>query len=529
MEALRAVVFSMLLCAGKEESQIMFFGEDFHIQLPVGGAEVSFWPVIGPAGREVVLMREGSVVNPRAKLNQQLSHLIRENIGESDEGVYTIKSHQQPDDIRRITLIVRDCSNEHHVKYGENFVILIADVPAPVSLEFRPGAVEANQTSHPAEALLSQDQTFREGYQDRLSVSESRITLRAVTGADEGSYTVLDTDGKVRKKICLNVKDHQNFLVLPYGGSLKINLFLNSSSVRLLYTPSHDSQTRVILDQGELNIPPELGFEGRISLEDSICVLKDLKASDAGIFQVTDLQGFSVSNVHLDVESYKLPNLYVAIIALVALLVLLLLVCLLSCLVKAHKRAEKNRAIEKIAQNAGKEEGDTFRQVVQDAVTRHTEETTQSQKDEVTEKSQSTEVSIKGLEVSKEASVHEKNLETSDSGVGFNTTALPLDSDTDAPSVAVPDSEILSSSAAPVANQIPEPQPTVTSTPKLASAPETKQAPEQKSTTSPNPSPEPKPAVTPTPDPKPAVTPTPEPKPAVTPTPEKKKKEMAKF
>lgn len=52
------------------------------------------------------------------------------------------------------------------------------------------------------------------------------------------------------------------------------------------------------------------------------------------------------------------------IIALLGLLVFLLLVCLLSCLIKVKKRAKRAAALEKIAQNAGKEnEGEAFRQV----------------------------------------------------------------------------------------------------------------------------------------------------------------------
>lgn len=42
---------------------------------------------------------------------------------------------------------------------------------------------------------------------------------------------------------------------------------------------------------------------------------------------------------------------------------LLLLVCLVSCLVKIRKRATKARAIDETAKNAGKLEGDAFRQV----------------------------------------------------------------------------------------------------------------------------------------------------------------------
>lgn len=56
-----------------------------------------------------------------------------------------------------------------------------------------------------------------------------------------------------------------------------------------------------------------------------------------------------------------------AIIALLGLLVFLLLVCLLSCLIKVKKRAKRAAALEKLAQNAGKEnEGEAFRQVKRD-------------------------------------------------------------------------------------------------------------------------------------------------------------------
>jgi len=55
---------------------------------------------------------------------------------------------------------------------------------------------------------------------------------------------------------------------------------------------------------------------------------------------------------------------FVVVIALCGLLLLLLLVCLLSCLFKVKKRAKRSAELEKIAQNAGKEdEGDAFRQV----------------------------------------------------------------------------------------------------------------------------------------------------------------------
>ncbi|XP_051999312.1 uncharacterized protein LOC127655497 [Xyrauchen texanus] len=523
MQNLRPLILSMLLCSAfsstlkaQEDSQILFFGEDFHIKIPAGGADVSFSSSIVP-GHVKPLMSSGKVVDIRAKLNVALSHLILENVGESDEGVYTVTSNQNPEDVTHITLIVRDCSSEVIVKYGSDFDVSLNDISQPVQVDFRNSTVEANQTSLQAVKVL------RENYLDRISFTDQKFTLQAVTEADEGSYTFSDSNGKIKKKICLNVKAHQIFVTISYGGTLKINLHLNRSLARLLHTPKSDNHEYLVMEKGYLNVPPNLpNLNDRLSVEDSLCVLMGVKPSDAGVFSVTDLQGFRVSNVYLEVEEYKLPKLYIAIIALVALVVVLLLVCLVSCLVKIRKRASKSKAIEEKSQEAGKAEGDTFRKVVKEACAQQNDEAPPlSQKEDLTEKSQSTEVSIKGLEVStKEPSLQERNLETSDSGVGFNTTGLPLDSDTDAPTAPIADSDVLSYSDAPDVKatpiQIPEPK-TAPSPPKPAAMSDLKPAPtpSTKSMAPPPPSPEPKPPVTP--EPKPPVTPTPESKPALSP------------
>ena len=149
-----------------------------------------------------------------------------------------------------------------------------------------------------------------------------------------------------------------------------------------------------------------------------------------------------------------------------------------------------------------------------------------------------------GLEVSsKEVGIG--NLETSDSGVGFNT-ALPLDTDTDAPD-QLPDSEAVSISVAPETKPSPpsaaeskpsappatEIMPSPVAETKASPTPETKKTPEEpvevklevpkpgEIKLSPSPSPEPKPGLSPA-DPKPASSPSPEPKPAApkSPTPE---------
>ncbi|GAA6097272.1 microtubule-associated protein 4 [Tachysurus ichikawai] len=522
MESLRVVGFSMLLCVVKD--QLVFLGEDYHILLPAGGAVVTFKPRIGPEGQEMEMIKDGKIVNRRVKLNDVRSHLILENVGESDEGVYIIKSEQNPENIKWLNLIVRDCTMESSVIYGGEFHVSLVDVTTPVSVGFRPIAVEANQTSFPATELLTLDGSLKESHEGRLISNEQRLVLKAVTGADEGSYTISDSIGKVSKKICLNVKEQENFVTVPYGGKFKLNLHMNSSSARLIYSSDSSGSNNfswVIMDKGELNLPPEHNMEGRFFMEDSVCILEQVTPSDSGLYQVTDLQGFSVSKIHLGVGPYMLPKVFVAVISLVALLVVLLLVCLVSCLVKVRRRAAKARAIEKIAKNAGKEEGAAFRQVVKEACSRQNDEAPAlSQKEDITEKSQSTEISIKGLEVSaKDTSIHDKNLETSDSGVGFTTAGLPLDSDTEAPTIPITESEFLSASVAtdakPTAKQ--ESKLTVSSLPKPATTPDAKPALSPDPKLSVTPTKETKMAISPTPESKPSLSPSPDPKPAVTP------------
>ncbi|KAK7887024.1 hypothetical protein WMY93_026645 [Mugilogobius chulae] len=555
MRAVSGIVLSVLISTAlsvpvqsSEETVFLFYGEDFHILLRSLNVEVTFRNRTSPRSQDEPLMRGGKAVSERAQLNSRLSHLIIESVKEADEGLYTVKDPENPQDAKRITLIVRDCSNEQTVKYGDNYHLPL-DLPNPtpnpsITLEYRPISVEANQTSKPALVLLAASGTPRDGYNDRIVIGEKTLTLRAVTGADEGSYTIRGPKGEVKTKMCLNVLEHQHFLELPQGKRMKINLILNSSLVQMFYTRNSDPAPRtshLLLDKGNFtNAQAELGFEDRLSLDGNVFYLDQIKASDAGEFKVIDILGFTVTKVHLELKPFKLEKLYVAIIALLGFVVFLLLACLISCLFKVRKRAKRNAALEKLAKE---DDGEAFRQVVKN-ITKMSEESKHSQAD-TTEKSQSTEVDIKGLEVSsKEVGVG--NLETSDSGVGFNT-ALPLDTDTDAAD-QLPDSEVASITAP--AESKPSsaatskaPQPSASAIKPSAPVAETKTSPQPKKAPqppveakleppksnevklSPAPSPEPKASMS-TVDSKasPAKSPAPEiPKTTLAPTPEKSK------
>ncbi|KAJ8273211.1 hypothetical protein GJAV_G00099000 [Gymnothorax javanicus] len=380
-------------------------------------------------------MRDGEVVSTRAHLNLQQSHLVLEDVGEEDEGVYVIKHSDNPRDVKHIKLIVRDCTIEHNLKYGETYHISLSKILGPVTLEFRPSAPLLNQTADTVVLLLNQSWTPAEEYQGRLTATEKKVSLHTVTGSDEGSYTILDSTGKVKKRTCLNVKEYHKFEELSYGSTLKINLIVDSSKVTVQYKQKSTGRARLIIDRGELVEPLDPSLGKRFSVDGTMCTLEGVRFSDSGWFQVTDLQGFIISEIELEVEAYRLPPLYVAIISLLSLLVFLLCLCLLSCLVKVHRRAVRARTLARIARDAGKGDGEAFRQVVHEAYSRFTEESVRSQWDSKTD---NTEVEIKGLEVSKGGRYHalpsDKNfLDMSDSGVEFNISGLPLDSDTDMP------------------------------------------------------------------------------------------------
>lgn len=76
----------------------------------------------------------------------------------------------------------------------------------------RPHVLHANQslmqqvTEPPPAMIYNQTAVSAEDYVGRLSVTDKRVTLHSVRMSDEGSYTVLDREGKIRRRNCLNVR-----------------------------------------------------------------------------------------------------------------------------------------------------------------------------------------------------------------------------------------------------------------------------------------------------------------------------------
>ncbi|XP_014853566.1 PREDICTED: uncharacterized protein LOC106924360 isoform X1 [Poecilia mexicana] len=447
MKAVVAAVLSGVFCTVvsassrvKEERRTAFFGEDVHIEVPSwSDPQVVFRPRTN-SSYEVPLLQAGRVTNPNKTELNALGHLVLKDVQEEDEGLYIIRSSRNVSISKNLVLSVRDCALEQVVKYGETYIIHLNHIEGPITLEFRPSLVRVNQTvvphtSEPPPVLLyNQSAVLGDDYAGRLSVSDRQVVLHSVRMTDEGSFTVLDRDGHTKTRTCLNVRDHQSFLHFAYGENLKMKLFLHYSNLNVVYRSKLDHQDRVIVNQGVLVAPLDPQLEGRLTVDGSELVMKKMHPADTGLFKVTDLAGFTVAHVYITVEAYKMAPLAVAILSMLGLIAFMLLVCLLSCLYKIHKRNEKNKKLTLIAQQAGKKDGEAFRQVVHEAYSRFTEESLMTS---VCDKpSETTEVTIKGLEVSKPGRYQtlpsDNFLEMSDSGVEFSHSGLPLDSDTEA-------------------------------------------------------------------------------------------------
>ncbi|XP_057684681.1 uncharacterized protein LOC130910996 [Corythoichthys intestinalis] len=443
MRGMACVLLSNLLCTAasasfkvKEEHKTAFFGEDIHLEIPPGDVgSVVFRPKTN-ASAEVPLLWAGKVLHQRARVNSH-GHLVLDDVQEEDEGVYVVSRDGEV--LRRLTLDVRDCAVEEVVKYGDTYYIHLNQVQGPISLEFRPGSIPhgnrsdpLHATEAPAALLFRHTLVLADSYAGRLSVTDKTVALHSVKMADEGSFTVRDHEGKVRRRNCLHVREHQDFLHPSNGANMKVKLYLHHEEVNVAYRPKSGHRDRAILERGVLVTPPDPQLAYRLSVEGSELLIRKVRLSDEGVFKITDLAGFPVAHVYVDVVDSKMPPLTVAILSLLSVLAFMLVACLLSCLDKVHKRNEKNKKLLLLAQQAGKGDGEAFRQVVHEAYSRFTEESlTQSVCEKPTE---DTEVTIKGLEVSKpggyQALTSDANfLEMSDSGMD---SGLPLDSDTEA-------------------------------------------------------------------------------------------------
>lgn len=81
-----------------------------------------------------------------------------------------------------------------------------------------------------------------------------------------------------------------------------MKLYVHRANLNIVYRPKSDNQDRLILDQGVLVTPLDPALEGRLTVEDSELIMKKVHVADTGVFKVTDLAGFPVAHVYIEVD-----------------------------------------------------------------------------------------------------------------------------------------------------------------------------------------------------------------------------------
>lgn len=81
-----------------------------------------------------------------------------------------------------------------------------------------------------------------------------------------------------------------------------MKLYMDHSNVTIVYRPKSDKVDRVIVDQGVVVASLDPLLEGRVIVKGSELIMKKVQVADVGVFKVTDLAGFPVAHVYIEVD-----------------------------------------------------------------------------------------------------------------------------------------------------------------------------------------------------------------------------------
>lgn len=81
-----------------------------------------------------------------------------------------------------------------------------------------------------------------------------------------------------------------------------MKLYIDHSNVTIVYRPKSDNVDRIIVDRGVVVAPLDPLLEGRLMVEGSELTMKKVQAADMGVFKVTDLAGFTVAHIYIEVD-----------------------------------------------------------------------------------------------------------------------------------------------------------------------------------------------------------------------------------
>ncbi|MBN3308264.1 CD276 protein, partial [Amia calva] len=261
---------------------------------------------------------EGRSEMSSEKIRQGDFSLTIHNISFSDEDTYECYWEADKEHfLGSVPLFVEAHRYNLTLQSRANLTLLLHS-SAPVEVLFTPAG-----SAEPPRFLLNNTGRPGPGYEHRVSVQSGSLTLRSLTAADQGNYTVRDcsTDRTI-STVSVSVEAHSDSLILPPGANLTLRLF-TAEPVEVLFAAAGEGASVSVcaVERGAASRPGP-GYEHRVSVQNGSLTLRSLTAADQGQYTVRDLQGHTISTVSVLVEdagATRTQNYYFILLLLLPL------------------------------------------------------------------------------------------------------------------------------------------------------------------------------------------------------------------
>ncbi|XP_034399593.1 uncharacterized protein LOC117737629 isoform X1 [Cyclopterus lumpus] len=313
---LLTVLFALPLALGwvvpgeREEAQMVCAGREFRLPVYSTSRTVTFTP--NPEGPRRILLDKTIVKDRRFEWTRDKMLVLRE-VTHSDQGLYAIKLFSGFT-YEAVRLTVSECIKSYHRNYGDKFE---HNIPENGSLlEFSPRG--APPEAMPVVLWNRTDPMTSNAGRGRLLRGGKVWVAERVTQADQGNYTVRDSQGKVLSRNTLTVRGHSFNVTRFTKESLNLPLFLPVPHAHLIFTPTRypDESSLGPFDPKPPRGPVQLIREGHITDHDmryrglislgrsgsiNEVIIVRLTSRHDGVYEIRDVVGNLVSSTWLQV------------------------------------------------------------------------------------------------------------------------------------------------------------------------------------------------------------------------------------
>ncbi|XP_069054835.1 uncharacterized protein [Lepisosteus oculatus] len=229
----------------------------------------------------------------------------------SDEDIYKCSYEHERDRLKflgSVHLIITAHSEVLTLLSGDSLTLPL-HTAAPVEVLFDPAG-----SAQSPRVLLSSAGLPGPGYEQRVWVQDGSLTLRSLTPADQGSYTVRDLQGNTISTAIVTVEARRDNVTLQAGASLSVPLF-TGDPVEVLFDPAGGGNWTSVCSVQSSTASCVPQYRDRVSVDNQELRLQELRASDQGSYTVRDLQGNTISALIVSVEAPRTRSRVVSAVA----------------------------------------------------------------------------------------------------------------------------------------------------------------------------------------------------------------------